>query len=88
MTTSYWIACTKCGKELLHGLHKPTGEIQYCVTSRALISDCRRVGCKTIMHESTAPLEIEDQIRLGLIDEAEGWELLRQRHKQERGVTT
>ena len=79
--TSYWLKCSKCNQELLHGMQAPERPAQSC-TARDMRISCRRRGCDPQLVEKNEPLNIEDQIRLGLIDEAEGWALLRAR-KQE-----
>jgi len=81
MATSYWLKCSKCNQELLHGMQPPERPAYSC-TARDMRTGCRRRGCDPQLVEKNQPLAIEDQIRLGLIDEAEGWALLRAR-KQE-----
>ena len=74
--TTYWLKCTKCGTELLHGLQEPERPAQSC-TARDMRIGCKRRGCDPQMVTKTDPLPLEDQIRLGLVDEEEAWKQLR-----------
>jgi hypothetical protein len=76
MTTSYWLACTKCGTELLHGMQPPARPAQSC-TARDIRMNCRRNGCDPQLRTKDTPLAPLDQIRLGLVDEQQAWAQMR-----------
>lgn len=74
--TTYWLRCTKCKAELLHGLQEPQRPAQSC-TARDMRIACKRRGCDPQLVSKTDELSLEDQIRLGLVDEQEAWKKLR-----------
>lgn len=74
---SYWIGCTRCGTELLHGTVEPP-QPQYCSTARVIRQNCRARGCDLKLTQKDEPLALVDQIRLGLVDEAAAWQQLRE----------
>jgi len=74
---SYWIRCEKCAAELLHGTTPPAREVTHCITARALRMACTKRYCKPVLDERDEPLSLIDQIRMGLVDEAQAWRQLR-----------
>ena len=63
----YDLACVTChNRRDYHGTTPPIGNVQTCVTARAIRGGCKDYGCEFVVVEYDGEITDIDALRLGL----------------------